>query len=426
MNASALNGRIHIIGAGLAGLAAAVRLRHLGARVTVYEAAPRAGGRCRSYHDPHLDCMIDNGNHLLMSGNTAAMSFVDEIGARDQLAGPQDTGFPFVDAVSKTRWCVRPGEGLIPWWILDSRRRVPHTGILDYLSTLKLLTANSNATVADRVGTEGSLYRNFWEPLTVGAINTEPSRAAAVLMRPVLMETFLKGAAACRPLIARHGLAAALVDPALAALNAAGVAVHLGTRVKSLSFTDDTVASLDVDGTQLNLSPSDTVILAVPPWIAETLLPDVKVPPPGEPIVNVHYRLPTPAVPKDGVRIVGVIGGLAQWVFAHGDLASVTISAAAHCVDRTAEDIARACWPEVALALELGDAPEAPSRVVKERRATFAQTPETLALRPRAQSRYPNLLLAGDWTATGLPATIEGALRSGFTAAALAAPRHKH
>ncbi len=289
-----------------------------------------------------------------------------------------------------------------------------------------MLTASAKDTVAACVGTEGSLYRNFWEPLTVGAINTEPQRAAAVLMRPVLMETFLRGAAACKPLIARHSLAEALVDPALAKLEAAGVAVRFGARVRSLRIQNNHITTLDVDGANVELSPEDTVIMAVPPWIAETLLPGLAVPPPGEPIVNVHYRLPKPAVPPGGVRIVGVIGGLSQWVFAHGDLASVTISAAAACVDQTAEDIARTCWREVALALELGDAPEAPSRVVKERRATFAQTPETLALRPPAQTRYPNLLLAGDWTATGLPATIEGALRSGFRAAALTVPRHKH
>lgn len=407
----------------MAGLAAAVRLCHLGARVTLYEAAPRAGGRCRSYHDPQLDCVIDNGNHLLMSGNRAAMSYVKEIGASGQLAGPDDAAFPFIDVTNKTRWTVRPGKGVIPWWILDPARRVPNTGLMDYFSAAKLLTAGDDDTVAACVGTTGALYRNFWEPLTVGAINTVPERAAAKLMRPVLMETFMRGADACRPLIARTSLAEALVDPALAALQAGNVNVRFATRVQELSFNGHAVASLSVDGANIDVAATDTVILAVPPWIAETLIPNLKVPPPGEPIVNVHYRLPRAA---SGIRIVGVIGGLSQWVFAHGDLASVTISAAAACVDRSAEDIAATCWPEVALALDLGDAPQPPSRVVKERRATFAQTPETLALRPEATTKYPNLLLAGDWTATGLPATIEGALRSGFRAAQLASSRHKH
>ncbi len=416
--------RIHIIGAGMAGLAAAVRLRDLGASLTVYEAAPRAGGRCRSYHDPHLDCVIDNGNHLLMSGNTSAMAYLGEIGATDKITGPETAAFPFVDVGTKARWTVQPGKGLIPWWILDRGRRVPDTKVTDYFSTLRLLSAGRDSTVANCIGTSGALYRNFWEPLTVGAINTAPTEAAAALMRPVLMETFLRGADACKPRVARTSLADALIDPALAKLSAAGVNVRFGTRVRALTF-EGRISAIETDSETIPVSAEDIVILAVPPWIAETLVPDLKVPPPGQPIVNVHYRLPRAVTAPGTVRIVGVIGGTAQWVFARGnpDLASVTISAAAAVVDQSAEDIARACWRDVALALELADAPEPASRVVKERRATFAQTPETQHLRSSAATSIPNLLLAGDWTATGLPATIEGALRSGFRAAALAAQR---
>src|SRR5262245_34872181 len=98
----------------MAGLAAAVRLAHLGKNLTVYEAAPRAGGRCRSYHDAHLDCVIDNGNHLLMSGNSAAMTYLKGIGAADRLAGPPEAAYPFVDVQSGARWTVRPDDGVIP------------------------------------------------------------------------------------------------------------------------------------------------------------------------------------------------------------------------------------------------------------------------------------------------------------------------
>ncbi len=409
--------RVHIIGAGMAGLAAAVRLRPLGAALTLYEAAPRAGGRCRSYHDRELDCIIDNGNHLLLSGNSAAMAYLDEIGARDRLAGPTDAVFPFVDVANGARWTVRPGDSRIPWWIFDATRRVPGTRPSDYLSVLRLL--NATGTVAESVGTTGALYRAFWEPLTVGAINTAPERAAAALMAPVLRETFLKGAAACRPLIARESLADTFIDPAIATLTQAGVDVRFAARVRALGFAQGRIATLDVDGTEVAVTADDTVILATPAWITETLAPNLKVPAAGEPIVNVHYRLNA----MTDVRIIGVIGGLAQWVFTRPGLASVTISAAGAVVDDTAEAIAARCWRDVALALELGDMPAPPSRVVKERRATFAQTPADLALRADAVTPWPNLLLAGDWTATGLPATIEGALRSGFRAAALVGQR---
>ena len=118
----------HIIGAGLAGLAAAVRLTQGGKRVVVHEAAGQAGGRCRSYHDPALDMMIDNGNHLLLSGNHAALAYVKAIGASDRLVGPATAEFPFIDLATNERWTLRPNEGRLGWWIFDKSRRVPaHT-----------------------------------------------------------------------------------------------------------------------------------------------------------------------------------------------------------------------------------------------------------------------------------------------------------
>ncbi len=415
--------RVHIIGAGVAGLAAAVHLSQQGHRISLYEAAPRAGGRCRSYHDPQLDCVIDNGNHLMMSGNHAVMSYLESIDAADRLIGPPHADYPFIDVATNERWSLRPSAGRMPWWIFNAHRRVPHTTPWDYLSALRILKSDAHETVADCVGTEGPLYRRFWEPLTVAALNTDPRQASAQLMQPVLTETFLRGSHACRPLIARRSLADTLIEPAVQVLTAAGADIRYGTRIKALAYTNDLVCSLEMDGENVAVAPTDVVILATPPWIAETLIPGLNVPPPGEPIVNVHYRLASAIGGDEVVRIVGVIGGTAHWVFARGDLASVTISAAADLVDTSADDIASACWPDVAAALNLeGD--KAPSRVVKERRATFAQSPDALALRSKTATNCANLLLAGDWTATGVPATIEGAVRSGFQAATLASKCH--
>jgi protoporphyrinogen oxidase len=106
---------VHIVGAGLAGLAAATRLSVAGITVTVHEAANQAGGRCRSYHDPALDMMIDNGNHLVLSGNSSVLAYVEEIGAQDRLMGPQHAAFPFVDLATNERWSLRPNDGLVPW-----------------------------------------------------------------------------------------------------------------------------------------------------------------------------------------------------------------------------------------------------------------------------------------------------------------------
>jgi protoporphyrinogen oxidase len=108
-------GRAHVGGAGIAGLSAALRLAAQGRRVTLYEAAAQAGGRCRSYVDTRLERSIDNGNHMLLAANTAALDFVAEIGATDRLTQPAQAAFPFLDLASGESWTVTPSSGPIPW-----------------------------------------------------------------------------------------------------------------------------------------------------------------------------------------------------------------------------------------------------------------------------------------------------------------------
>ena len=116
---------VHVVGAGLAGLSAALDLVAAGVGVTVHEAGPAAGGRCRSYFDRELGCRIDNGNHLLLSGNRAAWAFLDRVGARGTMGGPAEPVFPFMDLATSERWTVRPNRGRLPWWVLSRGRRVP-------------------------------------------------------------------------------------------------------------------------------------------------------------------------------------------------------------------------------------------------------------------------------------------------------------
>src|SRR5216684_4665079 len=124
--------RIHVVGAGLAGLAAALRVGDAGANVVVHEAAGQAGGRCRSYLDSALGIKIDNGNHLVLSGNHATLAYLARIGAAERLVGPAEAEFPFVDLAQKQRWRLKPNSGRVPWWIFDSSRRVPQTPTSTY------------------------------------------------------------------------------------------------------------------------------------------------------------------------------------------------------------------------------------------------------------------------------------------------------
>lgn len=411
-------GCVHVIGAGLAGLAAAVSLAGAGVPVIVHEAAGHAGGRCRSFYEAGLGCRIDNGNHLLLSGNSAASAYLHTIGAGGALTGPARAAFPFVDLATGERWTVAPNAGRIPWWIFSPSRRIPGTRPREYLSALRLARASDTETVRDCVGDDGALFRRFWEPLTLAALNTSPEDGAALLLWAVVRETFFRGEPHCRPRIARDCLAAAFVDPALRYLADRDNCVRLRKRVREIGYQDGRAVGLSfADGEAIRLSGSESVVVAVPPAQAADLVPGIVTPLGSRAIVNVHFRV---AQGQRASPVIGVINGLCHWIFVRDGMASVTVSAADALAERPNVDIARRTWAEVSRILTGAAGPDAPlpaHRIIKEKRATFAQTPSNLARRPGPMTRWRNLFLAGDWTATALPATIEGSIRSGNTAA---------
>src|SRR5262244_1278233 len=130
---------VHIIGGGLAGLATAVGLAARGIATVVHEATDQAGGRCRSYDDASSGMRIDNGTHILLSGNTAALGFLARIGAAGRVTGAPRARFPFIDLVTKQRWALDLGAGRLPLWVFDRRRRAPHTRARDYIALARLM-----------------------------------------------------------------------------------------------------------------------------------------------------------------------------------------------------------------------------------------------------------------------------------------------
>lgn len=407
--------QVRVVGAGLAGLSAALALADRGLSVTLDEGAQRAGGRCRSYHDPQIGGVIDNGNHLLMSGNTHAMAWLDRLGTRGAVTGPGHAEFDFCDLRDGARWRIAANDGPIPWWVLAKDRRVPGTGAAQYLALARLMTARADQSVADVIATNGPLWDRLMEPVLLAALNVDAGSGSARLAGAVIRRTLARGGWFSRPLVATPTLDAALVDPALAALRARGVEPGFGRRLRALAIEGDRVAGLDFGN---GVEPvTGAVVLAVPAWIAADLVPGLSVPDRHCAIVNGHFAFaPPPGAPP----ILALVGGTAEWVFGFEGRLSVTVSGADHLIDRDREELARAFWADIQRALGFA-APLPAWQVVKEKRATFAGTPDQDALRPTAATRFANLFLAGDWTQTGLPATIEGALQSGNVAAQLAA-----
>ena len=408
--------RVHVVGAGLAGLAAAVWLAAEGRSVQLHEAAPQAGGRCRSYFDTEIGCRIDNGNHLLLAGNRAALDYLSQIGALGTFESPGEVVFPFIDAATGERWALRPNRGAVPWWVFRRNARVPGSRAWDYHAALGLRQADPSATVAEVLARRRSLFHRLWAPLAVAALNTSAEQASAKMFWRILAETLGRGAATCRSLLPRVGLSETFVDPALAHLRVQGVEIRFGARLKAMAFEPDRVSELMFDSGSIRLGSKDSVILAVPAAIAARLVPALIVPDLYSPIVNAHFRCDTTA---ETPFFVGVIGGSAEWIFRKRGVLSVTVSAADRMVDRPAPELRDLFWRDVALAYRLPAHSMPQARIVKERRATFLASPQQLRRRPKQTTMWRNLLLAGDYVDTGLPATIEGAIRSGFTAARL-------
>jgi len=409
------SGTVHIVGAGLAGLATAVALAKAGRRVALYESAEHAGGRCRSYFDAELGVRLDNGNHLLLSGNGSALDYLEMTGALGTFEPPGEAAIPFVDLTSGERWVLRPNRGVVPWWVCCAGRRVPGSRARDYLAARRLKSAGAEETIVQRLDPAAPLFRRLWEPVAVAALNTSAAEGSALLFWRILAETLGKGADACRPMLPREGLSESFVEPALTMLSHHGAAVRFGDRLRAMEFDDKRLTRLDFDDESVALGSADEAVLAVPAAIAARLVPGLDVPEDHAPIVNAHYRAaPAPGMPL----LAGLIGGTAEWVFRKHGVISVTVSAADRLTDQPADMLAAMLWRDVAVAFGLPADPVPPGRIVKERRATFRATPAQLARRPAsAAPGWNNFRLAGDYVDTGLPATIEGAIRSGFAAA---------
>lgn len=396
-----MSGTLHVVGAGLAGLAAALAGARAGWRVAVHEAAPHAGGRCRSFRCSRLDRVIDNGSHLLLGANRHALAFAAAIGGAETLE-QLEPAFPFLDLASRRHWVVRPGT--LP------------AGLWETARALGLPWVPAGQSVAARLGRTRS-FATLWQPLCEAILNTAPADASARLLACVLREVFLGGKPSMRPHLAASGLSALFAAPAEATLAAHGARLCFGRRLMAVTAT-----ALEFDDGPVAMGPQDRAVLAVPPWVAAELLPGLPRLPTTA-IVNAHFRLDHPPVLPGGQPFLGLVGGTAQWLFARDDVASVTVSAADVLAEQPAGAVAARLWADIAPVLRGDPARLPPARVIKERRATLAHTPEVVRRRPGPVTNVPWLWLAGDWLASPWPCTMEAAIASGLAAARLAVGR---
>ncbi len=398
---------VHVVGAGVAGLACALRLADAGRRVALHEATPGAGGRARSLPEGG-----DNGTHALVGANRAALRFLERVGARGSWVEPEPEGLPVLDL--STGRAARVSLSPLGWTTAGLRPAGVSLGAL--LALARCALPWRDRPVAEVMARHPEFHRGFVEPLTVAALNTPSAEASSRRLGAVLLRA--GGRAGARLLVAREGLGPDLVQPALEALRRAGAEARFGSRLRRLAVEGGRAAALEFEGETVPLDGSGAAaVLALPPWEAARLLPGLAAPKAHAPIVNLHFAHRTPGP----VRFLGLLGALCQWMLVRPDGVSVTVSAGDAEAREDASALAPRAWAELrqaALAFGLPgawpDAP-APCRVVKERRATPRHLPGSPPRPPRRPLR--NLALAGDWTHPALPATIEASVLSGEAAA---------
>jgi len=439
-----------VVGAGVAGISAAIHLSLAGQRVTLIDKAPQPGGRALSFQDPTTGDWIDNGPHLLMGCYRETLRLLDRLGTRERLLslplsvvwlGPGGRRHILKGAPAFGRL------GLL-WGLL----RLGSLGWRDRWAVLRAMQAagNLNDTQLAELGritchewlqslrqTPSAISR-FWEPLLVAALNEKADRAAADALAVVIREALLSGGESSRLLIPRTCLLD-LFQPALGeVLQESGGALLLRTRVRRILTGQGRVAAVELAGG--GRVEADYYVLALPPWNLASLLSEND---PGathyrsltdrftySPIVSLYLWLREPVLAEP---MIGLLDSPLHWIFqrpleatgqegreARGQLLGIPLSAAREWVTLSPETIKERVLTELSRFFpNLNGSAVTHWRLVKERRATVSLGPGLSGLRPGPESPWSNLFLAGDWTATGLPATLESAALSGRACAEL-------
>lgn len=398
---------IHIIGAGVSGLAAALAASEKGNKVALYEAAPQAGGRCRAFYDKKLKTIIDNGNHMVLGANHAVLDYLAKLGTLESCIAPERASYPFVDIATRRHWHFKPP-------------RFKGIPLREWLHLFRLMYPTPTATVTDCIPENSLLYQHLIEPFTLAVLNTHPRQASACLLSQLLRQLFRGKAKAWQPYIPSCGLSATFIDPALTLIKARGGSIHYQSLVQKLELRADRVTALHTGHNRMALGKRDSVILAVPPTALQLLLPEAAPAFSYSSILNAHFLWPQAGMFRDKMPFLGIIHGKAQWIFFHDGRISTTTSAANALIDKEENILAEELWQDVAKALYLHDSKLPPFRIIKEKRATYVASAENLRKRPEATTNYYNLFLAGDYLQGPYPATLEAAISNGFAAASLA------
>ncbi|MGH2569280.1 MAG: hydroxysqualene dehydroxylase HpnE [Bacteroidota bacterium] len=456
-----------VIGGGLSGLSAAVDLVSRGSRVLLLEQRPFLGGRTYSFVDETTGDVVDNGQHLLMGCYRETRRFLKVIGSDDLATLQPNLQIDFLYP-DKGRAALSCPPLPAPFHVLAGLLNLRTLPLRDRLKLLRVgmeLLFRSSAheerlrkiTVDEWLTQLGQTDLNkkyLWDIIAIGTLNDNPTTVSALLFYRVLRAAFVGAREDSCLLVPRVGLSELLVNPAVRFIRSHGGEVRVGVEVEEILIRERRVSGIRAgDGSVVQAS---AYISAVPYYALPELVTKLRgsstpehqnssgVPAPttsgtgqlpqnfdylkafeSSPIITIHLWLDRPVIEQE---FAAILDARVQWIFNRSDILGRRSSAGRQylslVISGAAEYVAMEKEQLVAIAIEdlrrvLPGAESASvvhSLVIKEKRATFSPTPEVEPLRPSTDTAFENLFLAGDWTDTGLPATIEGAVRSGFRA----------
>ncbi len=433
-----------IVGGGLSGLSAAVGLSSRGKRVLLVEQRHHLGGRTHSFTDETTGDVVDNGQHLMMGCYHETRRYLAAIGSAHLAILQPLLHIDFVDPLkgdsSLTASTLPP-----PFHVLGGLMRMSHLSFPDRLRLMRvgkeLLRTSAekerlldSLTVDEWLSTLGQSKNTktyLWDTIAIGSLNDHPARVSALLFFRVLRAAFMGTREDSSLLIPNVGLSTLLIDPAADFVIRHNGSVRTGVRIDEPVIRNDRVVGLRTASGEMLEAPS--FILAVPFFDLASIIPDELIAPGiplfvATPIVSINLWFDRQVFPHE---FAAVLNSDIQWIFnrsrlcrmpeerkENGQHLSLVISGAQEYVEFSKEHIVEIVMNDLRRVLPAVDSASlVHSLVIKERRATFSPRPGMESNRPDTRTRFANVFLAGDWTNTGLPATIEGAVMSGRKAA---------
>jgi len=423
-----------IIGAGWAGLAAAIELSRTNIRVTLIEAARRAGGRARRVEAHGL--AVDNGQHLMLGAYSEMLRLLHVIGMPEEQAFLRRPLRLAMRTPRRDEMIIQFPALPAPWHVVTGFARARGLTWVERYHALALCSQllfsgfklDKDLSVAAWLRAANQpqpLINALWEPLCLAALNTPLDQASAQVFIHVLHEAFAGRRRDADMLFPRTDLSAVFPEPAVRFIQGHGGTVRFAERVGSLDIRTGHVVGVS---TRRGVIEADHVIIAAAPSEALRLmaphaaLNEISGPLAGlryEPICTVYLQYP-PGL-RLGCEMLGLLGGTGQWILDLGDsghpgMMAVVISGPGTHMAQDNTALINMIIEEISVHFPHWPAPTQ-SFVIREKRATFSCHTDIAALRPGNRTAVEGCWLAGDYTDTGLPATLEGALRSGVRAA---------